>query len=455
MRNIVTLQAPATRQAPGIAQTRDMRSRDARTKSHDPSGSTNGDGDRSLVLAEVVVDDPVVIEFLATYPASERTAAVAKALSVGVRGLTTMGLGVSAADVGEQIERVLADVTARTERRVSEILDAGSAAFAASFDPEQRTSLTARTVSEIRELHADVLVRLDPEHSGSHSARLVAHLSELLGPGGLLETRLTEALDPAEDGSALSRLAATIDARFLELRDLVVGEAGRAAEAEKGTAKGVEYEDIVESRLRSEAAALGGCILERTSQTSGGIGANARVGDFVLTFPNGARVAVEAKNGARIGLSGKGGILEELDKAMANRGAEYGICVSREDAFPQEVGAFGIYGNRILVVDDGEGTMLDVAIRWIRAAMLLAGAAANDGIDADRVHEHLARLRELGSHFSGSKRALTSIRSSVDAVRSELDALRSTLLDHVEALHREFARSTPGGQTDEPSVQVA
>ena len=79
---------------------------------------------------------------------------------------------------------------------------------------------------------------------------------------------------------------------------------------------------------------------------TGGLDARAKVGDAVVTLADGTRIAVEAKNATRITLTGKEGILEELDRAMVNREASWGICISKQDAYPGEVGAFGLYGKR-------------------------------------------------------------------------------------------------------------
>ena len=136
----------------------------------------------------------------------------------------------------------------------------------------------------------------------------------------------------------------------------------------------------------------------------------------------------------RITLAGKDGILDELDRAMANRDATWAICVSKQDAYPGEVGAFGIYGNRILIVDDGGGVLVRVALRWIQACVV-ADASDGTSVDIEAVRGGLDRLRGLAQRFTGAKRALAGVRSSVDQVRNELDGLRIDLLDMVEDLH--------------------
>ena len=348
--------------------------------------------------------------------------------------MTTMGAGATVKGVGEEIQRALRAVTTNAEDRVRDILDAGGRTLTETLDPDVRSSVTARALEEIASVHDDLLARLDPDRAGSHTARVVSELSALLGPGGILEKRLTETLDPAAGDSAMGRLVTTIEGRFTEIRDLIVGESGRAAEAERGTAKGVDYEDEVVAELRRVAAEISGCTVEATGHMTGALDARAMVGDAVFALPDGTRVAIEAKNAGSVALAGKDGILEELDRALTNRKATWAICISKNDAFPLEVGAFAIYGNRVLLVDDGDGVLLRVALRWIQAGAELAGSG-DTAADLEAARNAVERLRRLAQRFTGAKRALAGVRSSVDQVRGELDCLRIDLLDLVEDLH--------------------
>ncbi|MEX0756664.1 MAG: hypothetical protein WD204_01820, partial [Acidimicrobiia bacterium] len=115
------------------------------------------------------------------------------------------------------------------------------------------------------------------------------------------------------------------------------------------------------------------------------------------------------------------------------------ICVSATDAFPAEVGAFGVYGNRILVVDDGEGTMIEVALRW---ATLLASIGDRVGgeVEIDRVLELTDRARRLVRTFSSHRRALTDSMESIGRVREGLDEMRRDLLVHIDEIEFELER---------------
>ncbi len=386
-----------------------------------------------VTIAHLEFDDPLVAGHLAALAEADREAEIVTALSVGVRGLGAMGSGATAHRVGDVVDQVVSEALTRTERQITELLRAGRDELGNRLDPDIRSSLTARTMDQFSSLHRELLDGIDPDRRDSRTARFVAELDKLLGPSGHLEQRLAEVFDPSADNSALASVVDGFERRFQELRDLIVGTAAAHTEAARGTAKGFGFEDVVEARLRTEARRIGGAVVERTSMEPGSSGPSAIVGDAVVTLPDGTRIVVEAKHTSRITLAGKGGILDELDRAMANRNAQWALCVSHGDAYPDEVGVFGIYGNRVLVVDDGSGELLGVALRWVSASTRF-GSAAPGQIDAAQVAARLDRLRGLATRFSRAKRGLSTVQSGVDAVRCELDELRRELLDSVEEL---------------------
>jgi hypothetical protein len=190
--------------------------------------------------------------------------------------------------------------------------------------------------------------------------------------------------------------------------------------------------------------------VERTGRTPGKLAADAMVGDLVITLGSGTRVAIEVKNTTRIDLNGGGGILAELDRAMVNRDAGWAICVSHHAAYPGEVGTFGVYGNRVLIAADDDGTLLRVALRWVDAADAAARHGGGD-VDREAVLGRLDRIHELAGRFGRTKRALTNVRRGVDDIKTEIDDLRTQLLDLVGEAR--LALAAP--ETPSPSVKVA
>ncbi len=405
-------------------------------------GAVRIDGDRITITGLEVVD-PDLAGLLAGAAAEARPDLVRRVLAVGARGLATMGIGVDVAAVDDRIRQTLATLTDEAERRLGSVLEAGREAMVSHFDPEQRSSVLSRMLGEFATWRESFLGSIDPAREGSHTTEFLTRLNAVVGPDGALEQRIAAALDPHSDGSALAALLDAMEGRFADLRDLIVREqgiaAGRATEASRGTAQGLDFEDHLEEVLRNWAAGAGGCVVERVGRTPGELGTQATVGDFVVVLPDGNRIVIEAKNQSTIGLAGKEGILTELDRALANRGATVAVCVSHRDAFPVEVGRFGVYGSRLLVVDEGDGLMTGVAMQWARARAAAEAAGRSHRIDTGLVTERVATIRRLADGLRGARAGLTEIRKGVDTLSERLGELRTEILAQVADVERELA----------------
>ena len=402
----------------------------------------------SVTIRALTVEDRGLADLLGSHPPAEHADLIARALAVGSRGLLTMGLGLDVAAVDTRVKETLAATVDEAERRTAALLEEGERAFREQFDLDRRSSAIARALEEFAAWRDGLLGTLDPAGADSHTARFLDRLGDLVGPGGDLEDRLNRALDPDADDSGLGRLAASVTEGFRDLRDLIVHtqgrDQGRDAEAARGTAQGVDYEDVLEELLRETAAGIGGCVVERVGRETGTLGSRRTVGDFVVEFPGGGKVAIEAKNQARVDLNGSNGILAELDQAMANRDAGFAVCVSRRDAFPAEVGSFGLYGDRLLVVDDGDGTMLSVALRWAAAALQSRREGRRLEIDTALVADRLERIRAMAERFKTTQRSLTDVGKSLDGVRETLREMRADLVELVDDLRREVSSAATG-----------
>jgi len=104
---------------------------------------------------------------------------------------------------------------------------------------------------------------------------------------------------------------------------------------------------------------------------------------------------------------------------MLNRGAVFAVAVAKErTAFAKEVGVFNDYDdNKMLCRLGDDSELLEAAYRWARAAVL-AGVAANDGIDvsviAAAIDEARKALRET-ARIEGKAKA---IAHGADEIRS-------------------------------------
>lgn len=350
--------------------------------------------------------DPAVAGLLSgTDEPIEMERLVSNALSTGARGMMSMGLGIRVEDLDARLR--------------------SSAAAASAEALRQLETAVAKAVHGLEE-------GIDLGRSDSHSARFLAELRALLGPEGHLLAGFRAALDPAGN-SPLAVAYSGLRNDVALLRDELMRGQGRAEEAVKGTAKGVEFEERLDLVLRQAARSVG-AIVEYIARSPGSLSSVAMVGDYLLILPNGCRVVVEVKNQQSIQLGGKNGILSELDRAMTNRDAQAALCISALAAYPGEVGAFGAYGSRVLVVDDGDGTMITAGLRWIIAT--LTARESTSAVDLSTIHEGLQRLRTICQKFTSQRAALTEVSKSVDKVSESLGDVRSEVLELVDEVIR-------------------
>lgn len=357
--------------------------------------------------------DPAVLGLLAGVDeARERARLVSDALSTGARGLISMGLGIRVEDLDARLRSAAAAATAEALRQLETAVTRAAQGLEAGID----------------------LGRSD-----SHSARFLTELQSMLGPDGRMMAGLRAALDPQGD-SPLAVAYSALRHEVLLLRDELLRGQGRAEEAVKGTAKGVRYEESLDRTLRQAAKSLG-AIVEYTARESGRLSSSAVVGDYLITLADGYRVVIEVKDQQSIALGGKHGIIAELDRAMINRDAQAAMCISARTAYPAEVGGFGAYGNKVLVIDDGDGTMITAGLRWVTA--LLGLRASGDEVDLAPVSEGLQRLRMVCQKFTSQRASLTDIAKSVDRVSESIGDMRHEVLSLIEDLIRHLRSSAP------------
>lgn len=390
----------------------------------------------TLTISDLVVESSDLVTLLEHAADDERVDIVRRALQVGAKGLASMGLGLDLSS----IEDTVRGLAKTMEHRVHEIVQASVGSLTGALDPGRATSLSAALLKEMGEVRTALLSGLDPDHPASAATSLVARIETLADPDGPLAARLAAMLDIDGPTAPLGRVKQQLLSEIGRLRDEVIADRslaeGRRIEAERGTRQGFDYEDRVEEWLRAACHGLGGATVERTGDEIGELGARCKVGDFAVTLASGRRIVIEAKQTANISLRGSGGILEELDRAAANRNADFAICISGRDAFPAEAGRFWVDGTRLLVVDDGDdGVMTAVALRWA-AATVDAGAAPDAAVDVTTLGDTIQQIKSLASRLSRMARTVTDISSNAGRLRDELGALRSDLLDEVRTAER-------------------
>ena len=121
-----------------------------------------------------------------------------------------------------------------------------------------------------------------------------------------------------------------------------------------------------------------------------------------------------------------------MKEAMKNRGAEYGIIISkRESGFSKEVGLFQEYGNNLFVAlttEESEDVelqheLLVIALRWA----ILRLKQKSGTVDSSSIIEKIENIERSMKKFTSIKTKCTSIKGTADEISKELDELRDVI----------------------------
>ena len=287
--------------------------------------------------------------------------------------------------------------------------------------------------------------------------RLTQNIDRIFDPNGefahLLEKHfgkdgtVREVLDPDKEDTPLNRLRTALHVELSEIKDAITERRGYLDAAKKGTQKGVKFEKRCEPHVRSAAGAYSDMV-ESTGRAAGDLG-GTRKGDFVVTIGGTEkRIVFEMKHKTDTMFLPE--IRRELNGAMENRRADYGVLVSRNrDALAGEVGWFNEYdGNKLVCAvsetDEGEENMWVIAIayRWARLRVVSGNDRAL-GVDPETitqcVKEIESSLRRMGTVTTQCK----NITTSAEKVESVMKEEEKKIRDMIDDIIRSMSRSGP------------
>jgi hypothetical protein len=335
--------------------------------------SRNG---RATTRLELEVRDRSVIDYLEKFDEKDRPERALDALKVGVIALRWASPTLD----GEVVARLL-----------EQQLGPGSN-FARALDPNNRESVIA----------------LIAEQFESETKRLLDEFS----------------LDRKD--SALSRIGDLISECFKNLRDDLSVEKGRAAQAERSPAKGLDFQAALYRRLAAWARQIGDhpdCVAD-TPGTGG-----RKTGDYVVSLGDatgapGLKIVFEAKY-QRYSLKQA---IDELQRAKKIRKAACGIFAFAKGCEPPEVEDFHRIGEDFYCTINRE--LLDAAddLPYLEAAYKIARVQAVAAVRKDATGRlDLQRIRDHIEHLTGSVKWMGDLAAKARAVRRNGAFIEKTL----------------------------
>jgi hypothetical protein len=383
-----------------------------------------------LVVERLVLDDSSLVAFVADRPAEERGELIERALRIGLTAIQSVGVTVNVDAVRAEFQGLLRQTEAANERAATALDTMLRQNFA---DGDGRLPRTLeKFLGDKGQLRSFVNELFDEAKRDSAIGRMKVLLGSYFDGDA---SRLAQLLDPTRLGSPLHQFRVEMAAGFDKLNErlsaIEAAGAARASERSKSTAKGGDFEGVIEGLL-GELARGSGDLLERIGTETGSLIGSKR-GDFVLTLNAEAtagadvKVVVECKDRY---VSGRA-MRDELREAKTNRDAAVALVVFTPAHAPAGIAPFDVRaGDVYCVVDPAapDAATLEAAVRLTRLLALQTLRSHDVEVDAAAIAEALKGVREQLETLRALKVTLTAIGTSAKDVYAGLDRLRDGIL---------------------------
>jgi hypothetical protein len=395
-----------------------------------------------VIVENVVVDDPSTAAFLDRRIEAGENAVqvVTDAIEVGARVLEREQAAVDAEFVRNEFEKVTREVESAFTDKARDVAEFFGTKVDEVFGPEngqlarelQRLFGSESTAAVQHQLRQVML-----EQSARMREDLLRQFSSADGSNPLADFKAAH-LRAARD--AATRTEQQLEAMREQMVALKLELTGLRAEREKasevaaeharGTAKGRPYEEAVAEALETIARGQG----DDCDAVGDFRGGGGRKGDVVVDIdgcagaPRG-RIVFEAKNSRR----SRKEALSDLEAAMAQRAADYGVwVVPSEELLPARAPALReIGGDKLFVVYDGDSRLaLEVAYSLARARVLMAKGGV-EGLDAPALRAEVERALGAMDEVRRIKLHLTNAAGGIEQARAVLEGMAERVRAHL------------------------
>jgi len=397
-----------------------------------------------LIVENLVVDDATAAELVRLRAdAGENPArVVSDAIEIGARVLDREQAGASVEvlrqdlenaskhveqQLGQTSEAVVTELHKRLEEAFGPESGHVTRVLARHFGSESSTAVQHQVRAAVAELLSESREKLFKQFSSADESN----------PLAAFQRAAVAAIRQSSDQQheMLREMNGRVGALQLEVQKLQAEKEKAlevAAEHDRSTAKGRPYEEAVFEAVDAIARAQG----DDCDAVGDLRGVGGRKGDVVVDLdgcagrPRG-RIVFEAKNSRK----SRKEALAELDEAMAQRAADYGVwVVPAEDKLPARAPALReIGGDKLFVVydpDEGSRLALEVAYSLARARVLMAKGGA-DGLDASALRAEVERATVAMEDVRKIKSQLTSAAHQIEDVRAAVEVMAERVRGHL------------------------
>lgn len=386
--------------------------------------------DDRIVIEKAEITDSEVQDYFSEQDEEDYEDALDRALSIGV---VTLELA-QTSEKEEYVERRFEDMRHSFESEIERIENQVEEKFGDDGEVPQTLE---------KHLGPDGKLRGHIDEAFGEDGVFVERLDEELGEDG---DRIQQALDPDTKGTPTHRLKSSIQDQIERLRDKIEEQATEEETEERmkrrSTLKGEDFEDTVDTLLSDLVYGTSHGV-EPTGEKVGEL-SNRKVGDFVLTLADtNQRIVVEAKSDQSYS---QPKIKKELEDAIENRDADYGIIVfEAESQVPDKVGYFHEFDNDRLAValsadeeEEPEPGYLRIAFSWARTRAIQMYVDTGSDLDPEAIQTEVGELEDEIDQFSTIRKKTTSIKKTANEIDEELDEIEGEVKSRLTDIRAEL-----------------
>ena len=403
----------------------------------------------SIKKDSVTFNDLTIInKDLASYleESDDRVETLINILDVGVKTLNSLKNSIERDFTKQTFETISTEMKKNLFQSIEDLGDEFDKYF--KEDGEFVTELNMNKKKMVEELNEELKNFIDPKNSES----ALSKLSEILETEeGKVLNAFEKALNPENSESQIFQLKNKLEKKITEevktlsddiekiLQELKIDKATKDLK-EKSTAKGATHEDYVQQAL-SEIAV--GDVVERTGEIVGLL-PKSKVGDHVVKLNSNnkfgdLKIVFESKSANTYNSSSA--IIKELDTAIKNRDADFGIFVfdsyERYDKVSSQPFALLSENMAITVLNEEVGTLpLKIAFIWAKTLLMNADSVTSKEvvISYDEIikvlSESIKEIKKISTAKSNNKKAYDAI----DANETLLPEIRKNVEDKLKDL---------------------
>jgi hypothetical protein len=403
-------------------------------------------GDRLAVDGLVVSDECAVRLVREREQAGEDTVrAIVEAIEIGARVLDREAAGANAEFVRNEFEKVSKDVDAAfTERarqvaeqlqgKVDEVFGPESGHVTKALEKHFSDGSSSAVQNRVKEVVAEVMTKSRED--------LLRQFSSADGQNPLAEFKaaITRDIQTGQKNQldtmrALYGKLGEMQRELQALRDEREKLEEVAAERERGTAKGRDFEEVVAEALDEIAVAQG----DDCDAVGDVTGSGGKRGDVVVALdacqgPARGRIVFEAKD-RRIS---KPEAMRQLDDALTHRDADYAVLiVPTDEEVPAKLRPLREYnGDKLVVVwnpEDESRLALELAYSLARARVLMA-RSESEGVDGAAVRDVVERALAGMEDVRKVKSSLTAAKTNIDRAAGTVDLISDRVREHLRQI---------------------